>query len=721
MNLLNLLLPAIEHIGIFGYWVVLAISMVESLAFIGLLFPGTIFMIFVGFLASKDYLDIKDLVWFAAAGSFMGDFLSYYLGKKGNYIFTKNSRIFKTSYLDAGESFFSRHGDKSVILGRFIGPLRPIIPFVSGLCKMNIRKFIIFDIIGSIAWSFFYLYIGYFFGAAWQVIEIWSTRISIASIAVIVFLVVLYLLRWLVIKKGKSFVALTLSIWFSVKEAIINNSEIQGVMSRHPKFFKFISARFANNTFYGRPLSFLTLAFIYTLSLLAGNIESVVTYDPIVQADIRIANLLYAFRSPPVVHFFLWITLLGKFEIVAATVLSLAALFWVKRKRIYGAALLISVGGSGLFTYLGKELIHRARPEGNLPVYHENLFSFPSNHAAMAVALYGFLAIWLWKRAEQWKIKINILFTLLILIFLIGISRLYLNVHYMSDVLGGYLVGLLWLIISVSVIEWLEHSKRNFPNKVHSTLELIKRKLHLKGFESNHLKMYSSFLILLPICVYSYYGFFKQPALNIAIDQGITEAIVNDPLEIFTKYNLNKYNEKLTGEMQAPISLIIAAESDDDLARVFTASGWYLSDPIDFRSVTKIAKTAIFNESYLMAPMTPSFWNSEVNIFGFQKPTETKSVRQRHHARFWKSDFVTKYGKRVYVGTASLDIGLKWLVTHRIDPAIDIERDYILNDLKSTGRVENLREVKFVRPILGSNASGDQFFTDGDAYIFEIK
>jgi undecaprenyl-diphosphatase len=78
-------------------------------------------------------------------------------------------------------------------------------------------------------------------------------------------------------------------------------------------------------------------------------------------------------------------------------------------------------------------------------------------------------------------------------------------------------------------------------------------------------------------------------------------------------------------------------------------------------------------------------------------------------------------GKYIYVGTASLDIGIKWLVTHRIDPAIDVERDYILDDLQSTGRISSLKKENFVRPILGNNASGDQFFTDGNVYILEIK
>jgi len=73
----------------------------------------------------------------------------------------------------------------------------------------------------------------------------------------------------------------------------------------------------------------------------------------------------------------------------------------------------------------------------------------------------------------------------------------------------------------------------------------------------------------------------------------------------------------------------------------------------------------------------------------------------------------------VYGGTASFDTNIKWLVTHAIQPDIDTERDKLLADLRTSGQIANVQEQQFVNPTLGKNFSGDQFFTDGKAYIFE--
>jgi membrane protein DedA with SNARE-associated domain len=135
MDLINSLLPKIEHFQFLGYWVVLLISLLESLAFVGIVVPGSTFIVFVGALTARGYWDLADMIWFAAVGAILGDGISFLLGKKGKFLFTEDNRIFKASYLAKGEIFFKKHGVKSVFLGRFIGPIRPVIPFIAGLSE----------------------------------------------------------------------------------------------------------------------------------------------------------------------------------------------------------------------------------------------------------------------------------------------------------------------------------------------------------------------------------------------------------------------------------------------------------------------------------------------------------------------------------------------------------------------------------------------------------
>jgi len=140
MSFINHILPTFAHLGLWGYWLVLLVSLLESLVLAGEIVPGAALVIFAGFLSAQGFLDIGDLIWFAAIGAILGDGLSFYLGTKGTHFFRSENKFLKVAHLERGESFFHKHGSKSIFLGRFVGPLRPIIPFIAGLSKMDKKK-----------------------------------------------------------------------------------------------------------------------------------------------------------------------------------------------------------------------------------------------------------------------------------------------------------------------------------------------------------------------------------------------------------------------------------------------------------------------------------------------------------------------------------------------------------------------------------------------------
>ena len=167
--------------------------------------------------------------------------------------------------------------------------------------------------------------------------------------------------------------------------------------------------------------------------------------------DTRVVDFFFWFRNAELVSFFTWVTLLGEWQVVVIGAVAVSLLFWLWPRRIYIAPLWIAIASSELFTFLAKLAIHRPRPE--LAYYLENGFSFPSGHATVAVAFYGFLAYLLFREAKNWGQKVSIVFGGLLIILAIGLSRLYLGVHYLSDVGGGYLSGLLGLIIGVALLK----------------------------------------------------------------------------------------------------------------------------------------------------------------------------------------------------------------------------------------------------------------------------
>lgn len=254
MDLFNSLLPTLEHFGFLGYWIVLLILLIDSTAFLGLISPGTLLVVGIGFLSSEGFFDIGDVILFASVGAITGDMISYYVGRHtGRKFFKDTNKIFKAKYIKLGQSFFDRHGNKAIFLDRFIGPVRPIATFIAGMSKMNEKTFILWAVVSGFSWVTTFLLIGYLFGQALDTIVLWSTRGGIFLISLAFFVALFYILKGIIIKKGKQFFLFLLSIWNSVSDAIADNPDVRKFTKKHSLFFKFIKARF-HKEFFGLTL-----------------------------------------------------------------------------------------------------------------------------------------------------------------------------------------------------------------------------------------------------------------------------------------------------------------------------------------------------------------------------------------------------------------------------------------------------------------------------------
>jgi len=702
MNFIQSLLPAIEHFHLIGYWIAFFAALLETTIGVGLLISGSTIILFMGALAGKGYFDIGDLLWFVVIGAILGDNINYFIGKKyGSKIFANGFWFIKPTHFKKGEEFLKKHGAKSVFIGRFIPSIKEIIPLIAGTFGMKRLPFMIWNILGAIGWSLVWILPGYFLAQSLDLATIWLTRAGFFLTILIAIFIVFYILKIILIKKGKEFFSFLSSVWQSIKQAIIQNSEVQKFVDRHKILSKFLQKRLNRDSFYGLPLTLLSLALLYALSLFGGIIEDIINSDIIVSADIRVAKLLEIFRNTELTKFFFWITLLGKWQVVLIFTIATVLILWLYKKRSYIIPLSLCITGSEIFTSAGKFIFHRARPD--VAIYPENSFSFPSGHATIAIAFYGFLAYMLIKNSRLWKRKINIFFASFILIILIGFSRLYLGVHYVSDVWGGYLAGAIWLIIAIGFSEYFLYKKQRGDAPPHNTTK------HLVSIG----------IVLASICFYIVFALNYQMPASIAPTE-VKQITISDSLTIFNT-NQSKYTETLLGNTQEPLSFIIIAKNDQQLIDLFEQAGWKLADDVNISSVAKLARAALWKESYPKAPMTPDFWNTNVHNFGFEKATDSNNVRTRHHARFWKTNYITENGYVFYVGTASFDSNVKWGVTHQINPDIDTEREFLYSDLQKTGLITNAEKQRFVDPKLGSNFSGDLFFTDGKLYLISIK
>lgn len=177
--------------------------------------------------------------------------------------------------------------------------------------------------------------------------------------------------------------------------------------------------------------------------------------------DVSTERFLALHRTPLLTDFFIWITSLGDARIIAVVALSMAIVLLRHHRSAYVAGLAVSVFGSLGCSYAIKVLIARGRPMPSLAAIDAPGFSFPSMHASVSLAMYGFLAFMAFSLLHPAHHRKPALFGIAALIALIGFSRLYLGVHYPSDVAGGFAVGGLFLWLAVATTSNLERRTRN--------------------------------------------------------------------------------------------------------------------------------------------------------------------------------------------------------------------------------------------------------------------
>ena len=146
-------------------------------------------------------------------------------------------------------------------------------------------------------------------------------------------------------------------------------------------------------------------------------------------------------RTPLLTDVFLFITSLGDARIITVVVVSLLLVLWRHKRYAYKVGLLVSLLGALGTAEILKLVVERPRPLPPIELIHEAGYSFPSMHAATSMATYGFLIYVIWRLVHPPHHRAPAIALSAVLILLIGCSRMYLGVHYLTDVIAGYAIG----------------------------------------------------------------------------------------------------------------------------------------------------------------------------------------------------------------------------------------------------------------------------------------
>jgi len=409
-------------------FIVGVIACSEALAFVGLLVPGAALMLAAGALVGAGLVDFWSIFAWAVGGAVLGDGISFWIGhhyreKLGNINIVRRH----PQWLIRGKDFFQRHGGKSIILARFIGPVRPVIPVVAGMLRMPPLRFYLNNFLSALAWALTHLLAGMVVGASLVLAGQVATRMVIVLVALVIsgwFIV------WLVHFSYRKFQPRAIN-WFNQ----IANSE--WIASR-PRLRWLFTDLFDPARPPARALLTWLGLLIASMWLFLGVLEDVLDQDPLVYAGQAIYHFLQQLRTPFGDVIMIGITELGDVAVtlpLAVTVLIF--LIWRRswRDSFYWSS---ALGFSLLAVTIIKLMLKIPRP---VTLYSgSELYSFPSGHATMSTVIYGLLAVYIASSiASRWRWFVYAIAILLIIS--IAFSRLYLGAHWLADVTAGLALG----------------------------------------------------------------------------------------------------------------------------------------------------------------------------------------------------------------------------------------------------------------------------------------
>lgn len=149
-----------------GYLGIFAIVFLESGMMIGFFFPGDSLLFTAGFLASQNLLDIRILIAGCFIFAVLGDSVGYYIGQRfGRKLFNKEDSVwFHKNHLTKAQNFYDKHGNKTIILARFIPVVRAFAPVVAGIGLMKYRNFVLYNLVGAVLWAIIIPLLGFYLG-----------------------------------------------------------------------------------------------------------------------------------------------------------------------------------------------------------------------------------------------------------------------------------------------------------------------------------------------------------------------------------------------------------------------------------------------------------------------------------------------------------------------------------------------------------------------------
>jgi membrane protein DedA with SNARE-associated domain len=438
LSIVSTYLQAHPHMGeLFAFLVAFA----ESLPIIGTIIPGSITMTLIGILVGRGLLPVTFTLLWATVGALLGDGIGFWLGRYYDKRITAIWPFRKYPKLLAmGERFFEKHGGKSIIIGRFIGPARSTVPLIAGLLKVSWPRFILAAVPSAFLWSLTYLVPGILIGAiSLQLPPKVTARFMLIGLAVIV---LLWLVYWAVqrffVYLSKQCNKLIDKAWQKLNKQQASHKVLQWMINRK------------NPSDHHQ----LTLAILGIFSLVIFFIVFISVYcnTDITYLNQPIHNLLQSLRAPHLDYILIIMTQLGeRTTIIPVALLTAAGLFIMRERRTALYIFLILV--TTMISILALKFVFYSPRPGDLMIV-ATTSSFPSGSATLCITILGFTAYLTAQRLEKNWHWIPYLATGIITTLIIA-SRIYLGSQWLTDTFGS--LALSFAILLLYIMSYRRH------------------------------------------------------------------------------------------------------------------------------------------------------------------------------------------------------------------------------------------------------------------------
>ena len=438
-----------------AYVVVFLLATLETAAFVGLAVPGEVGLLVGGYIASEGRASLGLMMGLAAVGAMLGDSIGYCVGRKYGARIRDGRlgrRVGERRWHRAEETL-RRHGGRAVFFGRFVGILRALVPALAGASGLRYRRFVVWDVLGAVIWGPGLVWLGYMAGGSYDKVAEWTGRAGLVLLGLVVFVgAVLVAGHWLSHHPEE---------WAAWRDRVLAKPVVGQFLGLCRPPVRFLGRRLRPGSALGLSLT-IQLALIGLAAWLFGTVlHGVVAGDELSRLDRPVTRYVVEHREPWLTTLFRGVTVLGEVVILVALIGVVGLWIW-RRSRSWAPLLILSATLAGAVALYGvvRTLVGRPRPEVGVLVMDAAGFAFPSAHATQAIAVYGLLAVLVSRSLGSWRRSVAVWTAATLVVVLVGFSRLYLGVSWITDVLGGYALGALWLVTVLTTTGAVRHHQR---------------------------------------------------------------------------------------------------------------------------------------------------------------------------------------------------------------------------------------------------------------------